>query len=243
MLARITQDPKVFILAVLSGLIPAVFWLWFWLRNEDKERPEPIGLIVLSFVMGALVIFPTIALEKYSLAFFSENSDLKIIVWAAIEEVLKFLAAFLIIYKNKHVDEPIDFPMYLIAVALGFAALENILYLLGAFDSSGATVGLLTGNLRFLGSTLLHAIASSIVGSSLGLAFFLKKRKARYLWIGMLGAIVLHSVFNLLIIREGGKNFLPVFGFLWVTTIINLLIFEKLKRMGNYLPVLKEKST
>ncbi len=243
MLAKITQDPKVFILAVLSGLIPAIFWLWFWLRNEDKERPEPLGLIVLSFIVGALVVFPTMALEKYSLFFFRENSDLKIVIWATIEELLKFLAAFLIIYKNKYVDEPIDFPMYFIAVALGFAALENTLYLLGAFDSSGATVGLLTGNLRFLGSTLLHAIASSMIGSSLGMAFFLKKRKGRYLWIGISGAIVLHSVFNLLIMREGGRNFLPVFGFLWVTTIINLLVFEKLKRMGNYLPVLKEKST
>jgi RsiW-degrading membrane proteinase PrsW (M82 family) len=66
--------------------------------------------------------------------------------------------------------------------------------LCGAFDTSGATVGLLT-KLRFLGSTLLHAVASSMVGSALGLAFFLKKRKKRYLYVGLLGAIVLHSIF------------------------------------------------
>jgi len=237
-----TQDPKSLILAILIGLVPTVFWLWFWIRHEDKEHPEPIGLIVLSFVVGALSVFLAVYLEKYSLNFLDKDSDLKILVWAIIEEVIKFSAVFLIIYRNKHVDEPIDYPIYCISTALGFAALENILYLCGAFDTSGATVGLLTGNLRFLGSTLLHAVASSMVGSALGLAFFLKKRKKRYLYVGLLGAIVLHSIFNLLIMREGGKNFLSVFGFLWVTTIINLLIFEKLKRMGKYGPVLKEKT-
>ena len=235
-------DPKNLILAILSGLVPAVFWLWFWLKHEDRERPEPTGLIVLSFIVGGLVVLLAIFLEKYSLNFLDKNSDLKIVVWAIIEEVLKFIAVSLIIFGNKHLDEPIDYPMYFISVALGFAALENILYLVGAFDSSGSTVGLITGNLRFLGSTLLHAISSSMIGSALGLAFFLKKRKTRYLWAGLLGAIVLHSVFNLLIMREGGKNFLSVFGFLWVTTIINLLIFEKLKRMGKHLPVLNEKT-
>jgi RsiW-degrading membrane proteinase PrsW (M82 family) len=126
--------------------------------------------------------------------------------------------------------------MYFIAVALGFAALENILYLIHPIDVNGAVVGLLTGNLRFLGSTLLHAIASAMIGSALGLAFFIKGARFMYLVSGLLCAIILHSIFNFFIMKEDGANFLSVFGFLWVVTIINILIFEKLRRMGKYIP-------
>jgi len=234
------QDPKTLLLAVASGLIPALLWLWFWIKQEDRENPEPIGLIILSFILGALIVFLAIWLEKYSLNFVDKGSDIQIILWAAIEEILKFIGVFIIIFRNSNVDEPIDYPIYFIATALGFAALENILYLINPFDVSGAVVGMLTGNLRFLGSTLLHAIASAMIGSALGLSFYLKQYKEVYLLGGIFCAVVLHSVFNFFIMKGSGENFLSVFGFLWVVTIINILIFEKLKRMGKYVPVLNQ---
>jgi hypothetical protein len=97
---------------------------------------------------------------------------------------------------------------------------------------SGATVSLLMGQLRFLGSTLLHTIASGIIGISIGLSFFMKEsRKEWYLFMGFLVSIALHSAFNFFIIRNNGSDFLKVFAFLWVVTIIVMLIFEKIKRM------------
>lgn len=227
----LTANPKILLLAIGSGLIPAIFWLWFWLKNEDSEEPEPIGLILMSFILGGLMVFLAIFIEKYSLNFIKLDNT-KIIVWAIIEEILKLLATIAIIYKNRNVNTPIDYPMYFIAVALGFAAFENVLYLMNPFGTDGAVVGMLTGNLRFLGATLLHAISSAMIGSALGLAFFIEKYKKTYLFLGLMCAIILHSVFNFFIMKEGGKNFLSVFGFLWVVTIINMLIFEKLKRMG-----------
>lgn len=233
-MTSLMSDPKNLLLAIASGLIPAIFWLWFWLKNEDNQEPEPIGLIIMSFVLGGLMVFLAIFFEKYSLNFITENKT-KIIVWAIIEEVLKLLATITIIYKNKNINNPIDYPMYFIAVSLGFAAFENILYLLNPINSDGAIIGMITGNLRFLGATLLHAISGAIMGSALGLAFFIEKHKKKYLLIGLMLAIILHSVFNFFIMKEGGKNFLSVFGFLWVVTIINMLIFEKLKRMSKNL--------
>ena len=230
------KDPKTLFLAIISGVIPAIFWLWFWLKEEDSEEREPTGLIVISFILGGLIVFIAVWLEKYSLNFI-KNDTTQIIVWATIEELLKFLGVAVIIFGNKNVNEPIDYPMYFIATALGFAALENILYLLNPFSVSGAIVGILTGNLRFLGSTLLHAISSAMIGSALGLSFYLKKYRIRYLFIGITCAIVLHSVFNFFIMKRSGENFLSVFGFLWVVTIINILIFEKLKRMGKNIPI------
>lgn len=233
---EILQNNKTLILAVLSGIVPAVFWLWFWMKQEDEEHPEPVGLVIISFIMGALIVFIAIWLEKYSLNFIKDNTA-QIIIWASIEELLKLLGVVIIVFGSKTIDEPIDYPMYFIATALGFAALENVLYLIDPFSVNGAVVGMLTGNLRFLGSTLLHAISSAMIGSALGLSFYLQQYRMIYLFGGILCAIILHSVFNFFIMKGSGENFLSVFGFLWVVTIINILIFEKLKRMGIYTPI------
>jgi len=234
---ELIQSNKMIIWAVLSGIVPAIFWLWFWFKEEDEEDHEPIGLVIISFILGGLLVFVAIWLEKYSLNFIN-NEKTKIVIWAVIEELIKFIGVMAIILKNENVDQPIDYPMYFIAVALGFAAVENALYLLNPFNVDGAVVGVLTGNLRFLGSTLLHAISSSMIGSAMGLSFYLKRYKETYLLIGIVCAIVLHSIFNFFIMKGSGENFLSVFGFLWVVTIINILIFEKLKRMSAANPAL-----
>ena len=226
------KETKTFLLAILSGALPAILWLWFWINEEeDKLKPEPVGLVALTFLVGGLLVFVAIGLEKYSLNFITDNT-VQIIAWATIEEILKFTGAMLILWGTNIVNEPIDYPMYFIACALGFAAFENVLYLIEPLKASGTVVGLLTGNLRFLGSTLLHAIASGMIGSAIGLAFYLKKYRKRYAIIGIIFAIMLHSTFNFFIMKGSGENFLGVFGFLWVVTIINILIFEKLRRMG-----------
>jgi RsiW-degrading membrane proteinase PrsW (M82 family) len=101
-------DPKTVILAILSGIIPAIFWLIFWLRQEDRDEPEPIGLIVITFIIGAATVFLAIWLERYSLNFIKDNNNLQIIVWAGIEEILKLIGVMIIIYGNKNVNMPID---------------------------------------------------------------------------------------------------------------------------------------
>lgn len=229
----INQNPKIILYAILGGVIPAILWLWFWLREEDKDHPEPRGLIFLAFILGAISVILAIGLEKYS-AGFIQNKDFQILVWASIEEIIKFICVWLIVTGNGVVDEPIDYPMYFIAVALGFAALENVLFLIHPISVEGTIVGALTGNLRFLGSTLLHSISSSMIGIGLGLSFyrgwFYKKT---YLFFGLVTAITLHTLFNFFIMKGSGENFLKVFGFIWIVAIINILIFEKLKRMGH----------
>ena len=231
------KEPKIFLFAVLGGVVPAIFWLWFWLREEDGDEQEPMGLIAISFILGGLLVLIAIWLEKYSLNFIKDSTT-QTVIWAAIEELLKFIGVMIIITGNQNVDRPIDYPMYFIATALGFAALENFLYLLNPLSVSGTIVGMLTGNLRFLGSTLLHAISSAMIGSALGLSFYLRQYRVIYLFAGILCAILLHSIFNFFIMKGSGENFLSIFGFLWVVTIINILIFEKLKRMGKDIPIL-----
>jgi RsiW-degrading membrane proteinase PrsW (M82 family) len=176
-------DPKNLLLAILGGVIPAILWLHFWLREEDSENTEPRGLIALAFLLGCATVMIAIFLERASVPFLS-NYTTRTIVWAAIEELVKLLGVALIFFGSGAIDKPIDYPMYFIAVALGFAAFENILYLIHPVGVNGTVISLLTGNLRFLGSTLLHAIASSMIGSALGLSFFIKEYRTLYLFFG-----------------------------------------------------------
>lgn len=232
----IFRDPKALLYAILGGALPAVFWLWFWLREEDSERTEPRRIIALTFLLGMVSVVLAIGFEKFSVSFVKDPTY-QVITWATIEEVVKLGAVALMFVGGGIIKKPIDYPMYFIACALGFAALENVLYLIHPLSAGGTVVGLLTGNLRFLGSTLLHAIASSMIGSALGLAFFIQEFRLVYLVAGIISAVMLHSIFNFFIMKDSGANFLSVFGFLWVVAIINILIFEKLKRMGKYVAV------
>mgnify|MGYP001569167472 FL=1 len=95
------------------------------------------------------------------------------------------------------------------------------------------TVGLLTGQFRFLGSTLLHTVSSGILGIALGISLRIEGLKRKwYPIVGFILAIALHSVFNFFIIRSSGNDYLKVFGFLWVVTVIIMLLFEKVRRMN-----------
>jgi len=226
------QNPKILGLATIEGLLPSLLWLWFWLK-EDKEDPEPVGLIAFCFVIGMILVIFAIPIQKFIQGIVSQE-NIQIVLWASVEEILKYLAIVLLLYKTKYLHKPIDWPIFLITVALGFAALENILFLVKPLLLDQATVSLMTGQLRFLGSTLLHAVSSGIIGISIGLSFYKDNfTKQVYLLAGIVSAIALHSGFNFFIINNNGNDFLKVFAFLWVATIINLLLFEKLRRISS----------
>lgn len=230
-MALLINDPKILILAFLIGIIPSLLWLWFWLK-EDEKNPEPKGLLTLVFILGMLVVAIVLPIQKFIQTLISSHEG-QIILWASIEEIFKYLAVLIVLYKTNNADEPIDWPIYLITAALGFAALENALFLIKPLSISQTTVGLLTSDLRFLGSTLLHTISSGTIGIAIGLSFYMRKLGKRYfLFIGFLVATALHSTFNFFIIRNEGNDFLKVFAFLWVVTIIIMLLFEKVRRMS-----------
>lgn len=220
---------KIAVISLAGGIVPALLWLTFWLR-EDDEHPEPKGLLILTFIIGMLGVFLVLPIENLLNSIIT-NQKVLTIAWAAAEEIVKYVAVFYVALKSKSADEPVDFAVYLMTGALGFAAMENALFLIHPVGLGDSTVSLLTGNFRFLGAMLLHSISSGIIGIALGLSFyrdwFLKKT---FLVIGLLGAITLHSVFNFLIIGSS-KGMFSVFSLLWGVTVIVLLLFEQLRRM------------
>ncbi len=122
--------------------------------------------------------------------------------------------------------------IYMITIALGFASLENALFLLTPLTSGDYIDSALTGSFRFLGASLLHVLASGTVGVFLAFAFY--KNTAAKLFYGMLGlclAVILHALFNFFIIDSSGEGILAVFLFVWIGIIILFLLFEKIKQI------------
>ncbi|MCX6752123.1 MAG: PrsW family glutamic-type intramembrane protease [Candidatus Nomurabacteria bacterium] len=226
-----TNDPKILALAFLGGIIPSLLWLWFWIKEEEK-KPEPKGILTIIFIVGMLAVVLVLPIERLIQANISSNGW-QLVLWASAEEIIKYLAVIAILYRTNCIKEAVDWPIYLITVALGFAAFENTLFLIKPIRDGETIVGLLTGQLRFLGSTLLHAVSSGIVGVALGISMHFHGLKRKwYILAGLLLAIALHSVFNFFIIKSSGNDFLNVFAFLWVVTIILMLLFEKVRRIN-----------
>ncbi len=216
-----------FVIAMLAGLVPAIFWLWFWLR-EDKQNPEPLYMIIITFVAGMAVVPIALPLQEIALDLYVGSN--RILVWVVIEELLKYAVALGVVFWNHEVDEPIDMVIYMIVIALGFAALENALFIFNPLSAGDYLHTALTGGFRFLGATLLHVLASSTIGVLLALTFY--KSKLTQIIFGTIGlfiAIVLHALFNFFIMESSGETILGVFLFVWMGIILLFLLFEKIK--------------
>lgn len=223
-----------FAIAFTGGLVPALFWLWFWLR-EDKAKPEPLYLILLAFVAGMAVVPATIPLQMLACTLYQNGvcqpaGENLAVAWVIIEETLKYAAALIFVLWNKAVDEPIDYIIYLIAIALGFAAFENALFIFTPLQLGDPLAAIITGHFRVLGATLLHVLASGTIGVCLALAYY-QSNNVRLIagTVGLFIATVLHALFNFFIIKSNGETFLGVFLFVWMGIIILFLLFEKVK--------------
>ncbi len=213
--------------AFIGGLLPAFIWLYFLLK-EDSRCPEPKAIIALAFVAGMIAVVFTIPIEKYVQSTLTTGSLLT--AWALIEEVLKYGAAALFILWRPAVDEAPDYVIYMITVALGFAAAENMLFLLTPFASGQVAAGIFTSDMRFIGSNLLHVIASATIGFSL--AFSSKSTPHVRLLMssgGLILAIALHTAFNALIMTQGASTTITALFLVWIAAVVFLATFEVLK--------------
>lgn len=214
--------------AILAGIIPSLIWLFFWNR-EDHEQPEPRSLLVACFIGGMVAVLLAIPTEQF-IATLTKTAEWKYSLWAVAEEVLKFIVVAVVALRSRYYDEPIDAMIYCITVALGFAALENTLFIFGAIANNNLIAGLSTGNMRFIGATLVHVVSSTLIGFALGLAFYKNVFvKVIYFLIGIAGAIAIHAGFNLSIIQASASETLKAFGWIWGAVVIMIVLFEEVK--------------
>jgi len=222
--------------AFLGGTLPAILWLLFWLR-EDSKRPEPRGRLVETFLAGMLVVILVIPLQKYATQIHpvdpEKNPFSFFFPLALLEEIFKFLAAYVIALRSIDDDEPIDSIIYMITAALGFVALENALFILNPLLKQDITLALVTGGSRFLGASILHTIASGAMGVMIALSFYkAKKIKIRFALLGLLIAILVHTAFNVFLYRNIGENADIIFMTVWIGAAMLLLLFEKVKTIA-----------
>jgi RsiW-degrading membrane proteinase PrsW (M82 family) len=232
--------PSIFtlLLGFCLGFLPSLIWLVFWLREDP--HPEPTKTLVRAFIAGMCAVPGAIIFQYIVLAVLGlENVGLEslygttlivvILLWAGIEEVCKYAVCSRSALSKKEDDEPLDPVIYLITAALGFAAVENVLFILSPLIDGNFLSTVTAVNMRFMGATLVHILGSGVVGMALGLTFYKKKRiKVIAGIIGVILATALHSVFNLLILRSESSLF-GAFMFLWIMIIILIVMIEKLK--------------
>ncbi|MDD1678771.1 MAG: PrsW family glutamic-type intramembrane protease [Methanomicrobiales archaeon] len=174
---------------------PAIFWLWYFYR-KDRYEPEPKFLILRTFLLGMGVTIPVAFIEGIL-----PLSDLILAVLAApvIEELAKYMVVKRTVYQNREFDEPMDGVVYAASAALGFATLENIVYITSAYLTSPVEDVLVVYALRALLSVPGHALFSSMWGYALGRAKFDPAHKTGFILLGLALAMLLHGIFNFIL--------------------------------------------
>lgn len=216
--------------ALLGGILPALFWLFFWLR-EDSKRPEPKGRLAETFLFGMFAVILVIPLQKVVAGIYPVLGFMPFFLWAIIEESFKFGAAYIAALRTRDDDEPVDAVIYMITAALGFVALENALFIWNPLLEQNIPQALSTGGLRFLGASVLHVVASGAVGVSIALAFYMKSKlmKTVYALAGLAISVSFHTMFNVFLLQNNGATTMQTFFFVWAGAVVLLFAFEWVK--------------
>ena len=208
------------LLIPVLGLAPGLLWLWLIYRN-NKNRPEPKGLVIRTFLLGMAVVIPVafvelalmlpyiisnihnLNMDTFNTMSLGQTAYTSFVVAGMTEEFFKFLVVRTTIYKSPYYDEPLDGLIYSSASALGFASLENIEYLV--------TYGVPTALVRAPLTTMAHCVFSAMWGYPLALKKLKKKHSTLLLYLGLAGAMIGHGLFDFLAFQQtGDKLNIPV---------------------------------
>jgi len=229
-----------FIIYIIFGVLPSLTWLFYYLRKD--VHPESNGNVIKIFLLGAFVTLPVFfiqiglnsLLEKIAMPALLSSLLYWFLVIALTEELFKFLVVKLKVIGSSELDEPLDIMLYMVISALGFAALENILYLFSPLDGiSFADLinrTLMISFIRFIGATFLHTLCAGTIGYFLALGIC--KSQKRYLFTGFSIAVLLHGLYNFSIMTLEGvlKIAVPV-AILILLAYFVITGFEKLKKL------------
>ena len=144
---------------LIPALLPVVLILRYVYLLDKNER-EPLGFVLKIVVLGAVFSIPCAAVERFMMSLIASVYDPATIdyAWmentvavALVEEFSKWLVLMLFVWKNKNFDYRYDGVVYAVSASLGFAALENILYVIsyGTGVSIGRAIFAIPGHATF----------------------------------------------------------------------------------------------
>lgn len=182
---------------LMISVLPVIILLGYIYLNDKNER-EPLGLLLKAFFCGCLVAVLILlwsfieGIIGIHLTEFAEDSAvLKSFFQAAIpEEGLKFLFLYWLIWNNKEFNEHFDGIVYAVFVSMGFACVENILYVFsGGFE---------TGIVRAVLAVPGHFLFAVIMGYFFSRARFTPMHRGRLLWMAFLCPVLAHGLYDTL---------------------------------------------
>jgi protease PrsW len=210
-----------FLFLLALALAPGIA-IGLYIYLKDKHEPEPLHLLLISFVYGGASVFVTLlvsfpldmlltlrpddVVDQFANAFFKV---------ALVEEFSKFVFIRFILYHNKNFNEPFDGIVYSIMVGMGFATLENILYVL--------QYGFATGVIRMFTAVPAHATFAVLMGFFLGKAKFTHRREITYSLVALLVAAVFHGAYDFFLFI----SFVPG---IWTGAFVSLIVALLLSR-------------
>ena len=235
------MDYRLF-LYVFFGVLPALVWLSYYLRKD--VHPEPRLMIFKIFLWGSFITLPVFLVQ---LGFSTLLTGIRLptfiisllywsVVIALTEEFFKYLVVRRKIFNSRDLDEPLDIMLYMIIAALGFAALENILYLFSPADNLSFNQvlnnTLIISFIRFIGATFLHTLASGTLGYFLALSFYDTKNRIWLFLAGLSIATISHGLYNFSIMTfKGTLQFaIPVIILVGLAIFV-IWAFNRVKKM------------
>jgi len=213
-----------FLLLLLLALAPCLFLLWYFYYRDRYER-EPKKKILKIFLIGALMVLPAALLEYALITGLQHVASgivsifvMSFIIIAPIEELAKYFTVRRWIYRSMEFNEVMDGIVYTVAASLGFATVENILYVL----QHGIAVGIARAFLAVPG----HAFFGAIMGFYIGRAKFRIEHETRYLVTGVLLAIFFHGLYDFLALTQTALALLVIV----VIIALGIWVFRNLKK-------------
>ena len=197
----------------------AAIALYIYLK--DKHEREPLGLLLMSFFYGVLSIFVTLlvswpleilTINKEDVAELFADAFFKV---ALVEEFSKFIFIRFILFRNKNFNEPFDGIVYAVMVGMGFATLENIVYVY--------QYGMATGITRMFTAVPAHACFAVLMGYFIGLAKFNPKKNLYFTLLALIAATVFHGLYDYFLFI----TFVPG---IWIGAAISLIVAIILSR-------------
>jgi len=202
----------ILLIAVPLAIAPGI-GLCLFIYFRDKFEKEPFKLLRNSFLFGMLSIIPAAIIELiFGALGIDENQGFFItliyafLIVAIAEESCKFFVLKRYVYKKTDFNEPFDGIVYAVMISMGFATLENILYVV--------QFGIGTAVLRMFTAVPLHAVCAIFMGYFIGRAKF-SKNKAGNLFMGLFLAVIIHGLYDFFLFQKD----IPA---LWVFSFLTL---------------------
>ncbi|GEL08098.1 glutamic-type intramembrane protease PrsW [Salisediminibacterium halotolerans] len=200
------------LIVLTASFAPGIALLMF-LYFKDELEYEPLTAVFKSFIIGMLLVIPVTYFQFVSSEvsdFFDHPAGAAFIQTGFIEEMVKWSAVYLFVFLHNGFQRQYDGIIYASAVALGFASLENLLYI--------QFIGLDIAFYRALFPVSVHALLGVVMGYYFARAKFHHSRMRPFLGMALLIPIILHGLYQFILIQlsEWVYALIPFMIFLWM---------------------------